>query len=143
MNGALTVLLGLSVLVDLALGAWAGAAWGSYQTRWLPDLVPLSGGAAESARLLGLVLALCLFCFAALQSLALYWVRKGNEAGHRVAILFGAWLVLSSIIVFGLFHRPEFLLIDGLRGAALAIVGALGVTGGGDGAAPGAFDPAT
>lgn len=130
MKVTLSVVLGFSVLVDLALAAWAGVAWGpaehgipSFLRFWLPSLVSLPGASAADARLLGLVLALCLLGFAALQALALRWVWTENEAGPRVAIVFGVWLVVSSLAVFLAFQRWEFLLVDGLRGAALAVFG--------------------
>jgi len=140
MNNALKFILGLSVLVDLALAAWAGARWDHFQSTWLPNLTQLPGltpgdaqtglrsaadQALREARLLGFVLALCLVCFAAIQALALRWVQREREQGHHTAILFGAWLTLSSILVFAFFRRPEFLLIDGVRGVALAVVAAL------------------
>jgi hypothetical protein len=118
MNIALYVVLGLSALLDLTLGAWASVYWESFAARWhLAGLVE-----SPEARLMGAVLGLCLICFAALQLLAGWWIRSEKEEGHRVVILFGIYLMVSSILTFVFFHRTEFLLVDGLRGAALTVL---------------------
>ena len=122
MNIALYVVLGLSVLVDLVLGAWASAAWGSFVSTWHLNFSELQPEALRDTQLLGLVLGFCLFCFAALQALAIYWIRGEKEEGHRLAILFGGYLIVSSLVTFAVFHRPEFLLMDGLRGGLLVVL---------------------
>lgn len=124
MRNVLYLLLALSVLADLVLGTWAGAAWGSYARTWrLDELVDSDGG-----RLLGLVLGLCLFCFAALQILAGWWIRQDKEEGFRLLILFGIYLMVSSVVTFLAFARREFLLVDGLRGAAFTVLSVMLLT---------------
>ncbi len=126
MNIALLVFLGLSVLVDLALGAWASAAWGSFTSVWKLHFEDLGMPAAGDAHLLGLVLGLALLCFAAVQILAMVWTRAQKEEGPRLAILFGIYLIVSSIVTAVLFrNRLEFLLVDGIRGAALCVLAVL------------------
>jgi hypothetical protein len=119
MNIALYLFTGLSVLVDLALGAWAGVFWRSFAETWHLDAT-----AGRDAQLLGLVLALCLVFFAALQALALLWIRREKEEGHQVLIAFGFYLIVSSVITFVVFRRSEFLLLDGVRGMVLAVLSA-------------------
>jgi hypothetical protein len=120
MTIALYVLLGLSVLIDLALGAWASVAWGSFAQTW--RLAAGNTQAVQSLHLTGLVLGLVLFFFAALQILAWRWIRAEKEEGFTVLIWFGCYLIGSSLITFLVFRsRPEFLVIDGLRGALLAV----------------------
>lgn len=122
MRRALLALLGLSVLVDLTLGAWASVAWESYVNKWLPDLRLLAGVQADDVRLLGLVLGLSLLCFAAIQILAIRWVRDEKEEGLTLALVFGGYLIVSSVITFLVFqNRVEFLIVDGLRGALLTV----------------------
>lgn len=128
----LVVLLSLSALLDVVLGVWAGAFWPSYVRQWLPSIrdaglwgppprPPGPGGTAGEIRLLGLVLGLCLLCFAALQGLALVWMRRGKEEAYAVVLLFGFWLIASSTVIFAVFRHPAFLLIDGMRGALLIV----------------------
>ncbi len=122
MRKALLALLGLSVLVDLVLGSWAGAAWESYVNTWLPDLRLLAGAQADDVRLLGLVLGLCLLCYAAIQILAMVWIRAEKEEGLTLALVFGGYLIVSSVVTFLVFQgRIEFLLMDGLRGALMTV----------------------
>lgn len=136
MHLALKVVLGLSIILDLALGAWASVAWGSFAETWFPTATNLG----REPQLLGLVLGLILIFFAVMQALALHWIRNEREGGFHFVICFGSYLVASSLIVFGAckFGAPnavggsvvplggiEFLLIDGLRGAALVMLGLL------------------
>lgn len=133
MDRLLMALLGLSVLVDLVLGVWAGFFWESYVRQWLPYIrdaglaapVPAPPGSRDAAgevRLLGHVLGLCLLCFAAVQALALDWIRRRREGGHALTLLFALWLIASSTVVFLIFRHPAFLWIDGARGVLLAVV---------------------
>lgn len=128
----LVVLLSLSALLDVVLGVWAGAFWPSYVRQWLPSIrdaglygppprPPGPGGTAGEIRLLGLVLGLCLLCFAALQGLALAWIRRGRGEAYSIVLLFGFWLIASSTVIFAVFRHPAFLLIDGMRGAVLIV----------------------
>jgi hypothetical protein len=128
MNSVLLVVLGLSLLVDLALGAWAGANFPHFAETWgLGDLA--AGGAAG---FLGWVLATCLVGFAAIQGLAFRWTRRDRDEGPQLAIVFGCWLVLSAVATFAFASTHglaplgvKFLVVDGLRGAALTVVGLL------------------
>lgn len=133
MHLALFVVLGLSIMVDLALGAWASVAWGSFSSSWFPNAAAAAVG--PESRLLGLVLGLILIFFAAMQALALRWIRKEREGGYHFVVCFGGYLVVSSLVVFVALKAfggnivplggIEFLLIDGLRGAALVTFGLL------------------
>lgn len=122
MRKALLALLGLSVLVDLVLGSWASAFWDNYVNTWLPELRLLADAQADDVRLLGLVLGLCLLCYAAIQILAVVWIRADKEEGLTLALVFGGYLIVSSVITFLVFQgRIEFLLVDGLRGALITV----------------------
>ena len=81
------------MLVDLALGAWASVAWESYVDRWLPNLQPLVGAQAQDVRLLGLVLGFCLLCYAAIQILAISWIRNEKEEGLEITDCHGLLLL--------------------------------------------------
>ncbi len=120
---ALIVLLGLSALLDVALGAWAGVAWRSFAERWFANNPSM---ALDDPRLLGFVLAFFLLLAAVLQGLALFWIKREKPQGFTLATFFGGYLVVSSLATFAVFHRPEFLLIDGLRGALLVITSLFG-----------------
>jgi hypothetical protein len=119
MSIALYLVVGLSALLDLALGAWASVAWRSFAGAWRLHFAESTG----DPQLLGLVLGLALIFFAVLQGLALWWIRREKEPGHWVLISFGFYLILSSLITFLAFHsRFDFLLVDGLRGALLVVL---------------------
>lgn len=121
---ALIVLLGISGLIDVALGAWAGVAWTSFANQWFPGVTYMVD---QDPRLLGFVLACMLFFVAALHLLALIWIRKERPEGFGIATAVGIYLALSSILTFVVFRRTEFLLIDGLRGALLVLTSLMGV----------------
>jgi len=123
MSIALYVLLGLSVLIDLALGAWASVSWKTFVSAWN---LGFNVSEAGDAQLLGLVLGLALLYFAVLQGVAFRWIRAEKEEGHWIVISFGFYLIVSSLITFLVFrHRVEFLLVDGVRGALLAVFSAV------------------
>jgi len=121
---ALIVLLGLSALIDVALGAWAGVAWTSFANQWFPGV---SYMVDRDPRLLGFVLACLLFFVAALHLLALIWIKKERSEGFGIATAVGIYLALSAILTFAAFRRTEFLLVDGLRGVLLVVTSLLGV----------------
>ncbi len=125
MTSVLCVVLGLSALMDLALGVWASAAWGSFTETWRLQSFQVSAQATADARLLGTVLGFCLLMFAALQVQIILWIRRGWEQGHRLTVIFGAYLLISSVVTSLLFHRPEFLWVDGLRGILLGALALL------------------
>lgn len=122
MKKALYVVLGLSLLVDLALGAWASVSWGSFCGTWHLSFTALQSDAYKDTQLLGFVLGFCLFCFTALQALAIYWIRTEKEQGYQLSVLFGCYLLVSSVFTFAIFHRTDFLLLDGIRGALVAVL---------------------
>jgi hypothetical protein len=129
MNLALCWVLGFSAAVDLALGAWASVAWGSFKQTWFVQrhIVggnPLVGGEPQ-LRLMGLVLGLILLFFALLQGWAIRWIRKEQDSGFHLVILFGGYLVVSSIVTFWVFRGVDFLILDGIRGAVLVALGFL------------------
>jgi hypothetical protein len=129
---ALIVVLAVSALLDLALGAWASVSWESFRQTWF---LPPAGAAGHEHQLLGLVLGLILIFFAALQLDAIRGIRKEREGAYRIPILFGGYLVVSSIVTFLAIQgwspkvTPrgglEFLLMDGLRGGFLVALGIL------------------
>lgn len=120
----LYALVGLSVALDIVLGAWASISWGSFATFWFhdPESVRVAG-----AQLTGLVLALALLFVAALQGYAFWRIRAEDESGYRILILFSGYLVVSSLITFFYAQSSsalkwggiEFLVVDGLRGLLL------------------------
>jgi hypothetical protein len=129
MNSLFLVVLGLSLLVDLALGAWAGANFPHFAKTWgLDGVVP-----AGTAHFLGWVLGTCLVGFAAIQGIAFHWARCDKDEGPQLAIVFGCWLVLSSLATFAFASAQgspgitslawKFLVVDGLRGAVLTVLG--------------------
>lgn len=121
---ALIVLLGLSALLDVALGAWAGVAWRSFAGFWFPQNPSMAG---DDPHLLGVVLTFFLLFVAVLQGMALAWVKKEKPQGFAIAAAFGIYLVVSSLVTFVVFRRFEFLLVDGLRGALLAVTSMIGM----------------
>ncbi|MFN8548593.1 MAG: hypothetical protein U0527_11690 [Candidatus Eisenbacteria bacterium] len=121
---ALIVLLGLSALLDVALGAWAGVAWRSFAGFWFPQNPSMAG---DDPHLLGVVLTFFLLFVAVLQGMALAWVRKEKPQGFAIATAFGGYLVVSSLVTFVVFRRFEFLLVDGLRGALLVVTSMIGM----------------
>jgi hypothetical protein len=137
MNSLFLVVLGLSLLVDLALGAWAGAKFPHFANTWgLGGVAPASAAPAGVAHFLGWVLATCLIGFAAIQGIAFHWTRRGKDEGPQLAIVFGCWLVLSSLATFAFVSLRgsgsefasmglRFLVVDGLRGAVLTVLGFL------------------
>lgn len=126
MNLALIVLLGLSAVVDLALGAWASVSWRSFADVWFSESVKTQM-VGPGPQLLGLVLGLMLIGFAVLQGLAIRWIRNDRDAGYHVVYFFAAYLVVSSVLTtvflpgrdLVLMGWPLFLLVDGVRGACL------------------------
>ncbi len=129
MNNLFLVVLGLSLLADLALGAWAGAGFSNFAKTW-----GLSGAVPNGvAHFLGWVLATCLVGFAAIQGVAFHWTRRDKDEGPQLAIVFGGWLVLSALgtFAFASAHRTygltslgwKFLVVDGLRGVGLIVLG--------------------
>lgn len=139
MNSLFLVVLGLSLLVDLALGAWAGANFPHFAKVFGLGGVASAGLARpDVAQFLAWVLATCLVGFAAIQGIAFHWTRRDKDEGPQLAIVFGCWLVLSSLATFAFvaFRGSgsdfasmgwKFLLVDGLRGAALAVLGYVAV----------------
>jgi hypothetical protein len=136
MNSLFLVVLGLSLLVDLALGAWAGANFSHFANTWgLGGVASASAAPAGVAHFLGWVLATCLVGFAAIQGIAFHWTRRNKDEGPQLAIVFGCWLVLSSLATFAFASAQgsswitslawKFLVVDGLRGAALTVLGFL------------------
>lgn len=135
MNNLFTVVLGLSLLVDLALGAWAGVNFQHFAKTWgLGTVAP--EGLGRAAHFLAWVLGTCLVGFAAIQGVAFRWTRRDKDEGPQLAIAFGCWLVFSAVatFVFALSRGFgsefvslgwKFLLVDGLRGAALVVLGFL------------------
>ncbi len=132
MNSLFLVVLGLSLLVDLALGAWAGANFPHFAKTWGLDGVAPAG----VAHFLGWVLGTCLVGFAAIQGIAFRWTRRDKDEGPQLAIVFGCWLVLSSLATYAfvVLRGSEsefasmglrFLVVDGLRGAVLTVLGFL------------------
>ena len=129
MTLALIVLLGLSAVVDLALGAWASVSWRSFADFWFVDSVQ-SQLIGPGPQLLGLVLGLMLIAFAALQGLAIRWIRDERDDGYNVVYFFATYLMASSLLTtiflrghdIVLMGWPLFLLVDGVRGAALSAV---------------------
>lgn len=132
MNSLFLVVLGLSLLMDLALGAWAGANFPHFAKTWgLGGVAP-----AGAAHFLGWVLGTCLVGFAAIQGIAFHWTRRDKDEGPELAIIFGCWLVLSSLATYAfvVFRGLgsdfaslglRFLVVDGLRGAVLTVLGFL------------------
>ena len=136
MNSVFLVVLGLSLLADLALGAWAGADFPHFaRTLGLGGVAPASAAPAGVSHFLGWVLGTCLVGFAAIQGIAFQWTRRDKDEGPQLAIVFGCWLVLSSLATFVFASRQgssgiaslglKFLLVDGLRGALLTVLGFL------------------
>ena len=136
MNSLFLVVLGLSLLVDLALGAWAGANFSHFANTWrLGGVAPASAAPNGVAHFLGWVLATCLVGFAAIQGIAFHWTRRNKDEGPQLAIVFGCWLVLSSLATFAFASAQgsswitslawKFLGVDGLRGVVLAVLGFL------------------
>lgn len=120
MNTALMVVLGLSALLDLALGTWASVAWKSFAGSWFRGSA-VAG--AEEFRLLGFVLGLMLLFIAWVHVLALQWVRREKLDGYWIALSLGIYLAVSSALTYAAFRRFDFLLVDGLRGVLLAGIG--------------------
>jgi len=124
-------MLGLSIVVDLVLGAWASTNWESFVTFWFTGDV--NAMLDPGTQLVGFVLSLALFFFAILQILALRWVRgREEEAGYQVAFAFSAYLLLSGVATFLFFRSAplrfgglEFLLLDGARGLLLGVMAIL------------------
>jgi hypothetical protein len=136
MKSLFLVVLGLSLLADLALGAWAGAKFQHFAQTWgLGGVDPAGVTSADAAHFLGWVLGTCLVGFAAIQGIAFHWTRRGKDEGPQLAIVFGCWLVLSSLATFVFASTQgssgiaslglKFLLVDGLRGAVLTALGFL------------------
>lgn len=116
-------LVGISIAIDVVLGAWASTAWESFARFFFVDPAPLDAG----SRLIGLVLGIALFFFAALQAFGLWRIRREDGTGYLILIAFSGYLVVSAVLtlvaaqVMGplKFGGFEFLLVDGLRGALL------------------------
>lgn len=132
MRVALTVVLAVSAVMDLALGVWASAFWESFRRTWF--LAP-AGADGHEPQLLGLVLGLILIFFAAMQIDAIVGIRREREGTYRFPVLFGAYLIVSSVVTFLVIQAwspevmsmggLEFLLTDGLRGGCLVVLGVL------------------
>lgn len=136
MNSLFLVVLGLSLLVDLALGAWAGANFAHFAKTWgLGGVSAVGVASPDVAHFLGWVLGTCLIGFAAVQGIAFHWTRRDKDEGPQLAIVFGCWLVVSSLATFAFASAQgsswivslglRFLVVDGLRGAALTLLGFL------------------
>ncbi|MCA9728385.1 MAG: hypothetical protein R3E12_11780 [Candidatus Eisenbacteria bacterium] len=129
---ALIVVLAVSAVVDLALGAWASASWESFAGTWFHAPAPVAG---HEPQLLGLVLGLILIFFAAAQFDTIRGIRQDREGVYRFPILFGGYLFVSSVVTFLVIQSwnakvmtmdgYEFLLMDGLRGGLLVTFGLL------------------
>ena len=132
MRVALTVVLAVSAVMDLALGVWASAFWESYRTTWFMNPAFVGG---REPQLLGLVLGLILIFFAAMQFDTIRGIRRDRERVYRFPIFFGGYLLVSSIATFLVIQSwdpnvmtmggTEFLLVDGLRGGCLIAFGIL------------------
>jgi len=125
MHRILYALVGVSVAIDVLLGAWASIGWESFARFWFLEADPMIHAGTQ---IVGLVLGIALIFYAALQAFAVRQIRSDDETGYPVLIGFGGYLVVSAVITFvvaqaigGLqFGGREFLFVDGLRGAALA-----------------------
>src|SRR5690606_10172205 len=106
---ALTVVLAVSAVMDLALGVWASAFWESFRTTWFINPARAAG---QEPQLLGLVTGLILIFFAALQADTIRGIRQEREGVYRCP---------NFMTMDGL----EFLLVDGIRGGCLVAFGIL------------------
>lgn len=121
----LYALVGLSVAIDIVLGAWASMAWDSFAKVWFQNPAAVTN---VGTQFVGLVLGIALLFFAVLQAFAIRQIRSDDETGYPILIGFGGYLVVSAIVSFAVaqglgvlrFGGFEFLAIDGLRGALLA-----------------------
>ncbi len=121
------VLVGLSILIDVALGAWASVSWESFANVWFEDP---SAVINPGTRVVGLVLGCALLFYAALQAFAWKLIRSDDDSGFHLMIGFGGYLLISALATFGWasvngevlkFDGFEFLAVDGLRGILLGI----------------------
>ena len=125
MHRILYVLVGVSVAIDVLLGAWASIGWESFARFWFRDPAAMTNAGTQ---VIGLVLGIALLFYAALQAFAVRQIRSDDETGFPILIGFGGYLVVSAFITFAVAHAQgglkfggiEFLLVDGLRGALLA-----------------------
>lgn len=131
----LYVLLAVSALLEIAVGAWfAIAGTGHPFLQWLLESVIGRADLPEPFRFLVYFIALACFLAAALHLLAWRMLRDDRDKGYHLVVIYGAFALVAGVLLFlgthGIASQSArvaaapfpawlFLVADGLRGALL------------------------